>query len=356
MIWVLLLLAGALLAVAQHFWAGETLRKLSLESSGECLLAEPGQKIIWHATLQNKSRLPALFARLQLHFPVSTVFTAKDSWIRSHCRQTLQYWHVEEKFSLLPKKSITRSVTFSLPERGQYHVGSYRLSAGDLLGFREEAMNGPGGTVVIMPREALSKKTIDALGGFLGDRSVRRFILEDPVLTVGFRDYTGREPMKAISWTRTATAGAMQVKQFDHTAEQTAMVLLDVEGGQPEELEGCFRLMRSVCQYLEQQKIPYGLRTNGSLPGPLGQMFFLAEGLGSNHLNAILYGLGRADYACYHSLRYLTQQTLQHRKQNEAYILITPKVTESVSTYIRQLRSAMGNPVCVLTGEEEAQP
>ena len=355
MIWMLLLLAGVLLAIAQKYWAGETLRKLSLESAGDCLLAEPGQRITWQITLRNHSPLPALFARLQLHFPVNTVFEANDVWVKGHCRQTLQYWHVEEKFSILPRRSVKRSVAFSLPERGQYSIGSYRLSAGDLLGFREEALNGPGGKIVVMPREAHGRKSMDALGSFLGDRSVRRFILEDPILTVGFRDYTGREPMKTISWSRTATAGSLQVKQFDYTAQQTAMILLDVEGGQPDELEGCFRLMRSVCQTLEARKIPYGLRTNGSLPGPLGQMFFLAEGLGSSHLTTILYGLGRADYACYYSLRYLTQQALQNRKQNEAYILITPRITDSVNIYMRKLHAAMGNPVCVLTGDEEAQ-
>ena len=44
----------------------------------------------------------------------------------------------------------------------------------------------------------------DVLSGFLGDVSVRRFIYEDPVLTTGFREYTGREPMKHISWTQSA--------------------------------------------------------------------------------------------------------------------------------------------------------
>lgn len=354
MIWIVLLLAAVLLAIAQSRWAGAALRKLSLEGSTDHVLAEPGEKITWSAKLNNHSRLPVLFSRLQLHFPGNTVFAAEDAWISSHCRQTLQQWHVEEKFSLLPLKSRTRKIVFSLPDRGVYSIGSYRLSAGDLLGFREEAMNGPGESVVVMPREAKNQKLLEALGGFLGDISVRRFILEDPILTVGFRDYTGREPMKSISWTRSATAGKLQVKQFDHTAEQTVMILLNVEGGKPEQLEGCFRLMRSVCQQLERRKIPYGLRTNGSLPGPVSKLFFLAEGLGSSHLNAILYALGRADYACYHSFRYLTQQTLQHRKKNEAYILITPHVDGDTRNCLKLLQTAVGNPVCVLSGEEEA--
>ena len=355
MIWIILLVFAIAVAVAQHQWAGSALRKLSVESGADRILARPGEKITWSAKVNNHSRLPVLFSRLQLQFPGTTVFEAEPDWIRSHCRQSIHLWHVEEKLSLMPLKSRTGKVTFSMPDRGMYSIGNYRLSAGDLLGFREEAMNGPGGTVVVMPKEAKNKKLVDAVGGFLGDISVRRYILEDPILTVGFRDYTGREPMKSISWTRTATAGSLQVKQFDHTAEQTVIVLLNVEGGTPDQLEGCFRLMRSVCQQLERRKIPYGLRTNGNLPGPVSKLFFLAEGLGSSHLNAILYALGCADYARYHSFRYLTEQTLRHRKKNEAYILITPKVDSQIRSCLRSLETAVGNPVCVLSGDEEVQ-
>ena len=355
MIWIILIVFALLLAVAQNRWAGEALRKLSVEGSADGILVKPGEKIIWSDKVSNHSRMPVLFSRLQLQFPGNTVFEAEDAWIQSHCRQSIHLWHVEEKLSLLSLKSRTRQVTFSLPERGVYSVGSYRLSAGDLLGFREEAMNGPGGSVVVMPREARNQKLLEAVGGFLGDISVRRFILEDPILTVGFREYTGREPMKAISWTRTATAGALQVKQYDYTAEQTVMVLLNVEGGGPEALEGCFRLMRSVCQQLERRKIPYGLRTNGNLPGPVSKLFFLAAGLGSSHLSTILYALGCADYARYHSFRYLTQQTLRNHKQNEAYILITPQIDPQVRGCLKSLETASGNPVCVLCGEEEAR-
>ena len=53
-----------------------------------------------------------------------------------------------------------------------------------------------------MPRRAASPSFDMLLGGMIGDISVNRFIFEDPMLTIGFSDYTGREPMRDISWTR----------------------------------------------------------------------------------------------------------------------------------------------------------
>ncbi len=355
MIWTVLLLAAALLALAQWKWAEAALEKLSYEGGPDRILVQPGETVTWWAKLNNHSRVPVLFARLQLEFPEKASFQAEEEWIEDHCSQTLYHSYVEDKLSLMPLKSSIRLVCFTLPDRGCYNIGGYRLSAGDLLGFREAVTNGKGSSLVVMPREAKNQKLIEAFGGFLGDISVRRFILEDPILTVGFRDYTGTEPMKSISWTRTATAGKLQVKQYDYTAEQTVMILLNTQDGTPQQLEGCFRLMRSVCQQLEKRKIPWGLRTNGNLPGPVSKLFFLAEGLGASHLNTVLYALGRANYACYHSFRYLTEQTLRHRKKNESYVLITPRTGQAEQSCLRSLQTAAGSPVCVLVGQEEAE-
>jgi hypothetical protein len=256
--------------------------------------------------------------------------------------------------SLLPRQRITRQVEISFPSRGTYEIGAWRLAAGDLLGISEYAITGPAQELVVMPERAKNARSLEALGGFLGDVSVRRFILEDPVLTVGFRDYTGREPMKAISWTRTAMTGALQVRQYDHTAEQVVSVLLNVEGASPTALEECFRLTRSACEALERKKIPYVFRTNGNLPGPVGKVFYLGEGLGGTHLSTILFGLGKADGTCFYSFRYLVKQTLGRRRGNEAYILITPELDPVGKQTLSQLEAGSGGSLCVLTAGEEA--
>jgi len=276
-----------------------------------------------------------------------------DDWVKSHCNSSVTQWYAEEKLSLRPRQGITRQLRLSFPERGLYRIGSYRISAGDLLGFREAAKNGEAEEIVIIPGRSKNRSAIQALGGFIGDVSVRRFILEDPILTMGFRDYTGREPMKSISWTRSAVSGQLQVKEFDHTAEQHVMILLNTEGAKPGQLEECFRLTRTVCETLEQRKIPYGLRTNGNLPGPVGKIFNMAEGLGQRHLGTLLYALGRADGTCFYSMRYLSTRTLMHRKTGESYIVITPPINEKNAADIRRLRAAVGDGICVLEAHEE---
>lgn len=341
-----------LLAALERFGTPASLAALRFRGSTDRILAEPGEVLTWSSSVENHSRFPIPFVRLQLPFPADAKPEDSPLWKKAHLRDGVQGWYAEEKLSLPPRRSITRTVRFSLSERGIYTVGKYRMAAGDLLGFREEAVEGPGKKVVVMPHRSRDPVVLKTLGGFLGDLSVRRFLLEDPILTVGFREYTGREPQKAISWTRTAIAGSLQVKQYDHTAQQTASVLLDTSDASPEQIEACFRLARSACEALEKQKIPFSFRTNGSLSGPTGKVHFIPEGLGERHLSSILYCLGTGEYTCFFSRRTLVRQALDSRKSNEAFLVITA-AAESEKQVFRPLETAVGNPVCFLIGREE---
>ena len=247
MIFAVILLAVILLVVLEMKWAPMTLRMLRFRGSPDKILAEPGEAVLWSGEVENHSHLPVFFARLWESFPIQAELLGDPKWIAAHKTESIIQWHVEERMFLMPRQRCVRTASFSIGKRGAYSVGRYRLSAGDLLGLSEEYIHGDGQEIVIMPERSKNVSALFALGGFLGDISVRRFILEDPILTVGFRDYTGREPMKAISWTRTAMTGTLQVKQYDHTAEQTVAVLLNVEGGSDTALEECFCLPRIVC-------------------------------------------------------------------------------------------------------------
>lgn len=354
MIWLFVLLAVLALAFLEKKWAPYALRFIQFKGQCDRILAQPGETVTWTSTVENHSKLPIPFIRLELRFPNDLKHNGSAAqWERMQNRTGIQQWHVEDRLSLLPRQSSTRKITFTPTRRGQYTPGSCRLSIGDLLGFQETSMEIPADKLVVMPAPAKNRKSLEAVGGFLGDISVRRFILEDPILTIGFRDYTGREPLKDVSWTRTAMTGKLQVKQYDHTAEQTVTVLLNAQDGTPEELEGCFSLMRSVCEELERKKIPFAMRTNGNLTGPMGKLFHLAEGLGSQHLNTILYSLGKADYTFYNSFSDLVRRTLDHRKSNESYIVIAPHPDAATTATARKLEAASGNPVCALYGSWE---
>ena len=231
---------------------------------------------------------------------------------------------------LMPRQRLIRRTKFTLPDRGRYLFLGADLGGGDFLGFSESSRRADVlREVVILPRPIESDVITAMPGGLLGDMSVNRFIHEDPMLTLGFREYTGREPMKLISWAQSARMGELMVKNLDHTMERSATVLLNVNtfafGAYGNELlEKSFSLARGVCEALEEQRIPYSFYTNARMAGGEGATGEVGDGLGQAHLRPILEGLGRATYDWTASVWSLVDRAVLAGDAGRTHILITP--------------------------------
>ena len=352
---IILIIILGIIVWAERKWVSYV--TCSVSYSGKCdrIMVEPDQVVTWTGTLTNKGNLPIPYVQVVQRFSYPSKPEESPEWFKKYCVMSATRWRVDRSISLLPGRNRDLPVRFSVPARGCYPMGGYEFWVGDIMGLKETELHGDWGKVVVLPKRCSKPPVLDAMGGFLGDVSVRRFIMEDPILTVGFREYTGREPMKAISWTRTAASGIMQVRQYDHTAEQHLVVILNVEDGTDEQLEECFSIARTVCEELERRKIPYGFRTNGNLPKTTGKVFYLPEGLGEQHLNTILYGLGAADYTCFGSFRNLAVRTLRSRRIHESYIVITPPLSDATKAATDKLSQAVNGQICVLVGNGEVQ-
>ena len=259
---------------------------------------------------------------------------------------------------LMPRQRLLRRVTASLPARGRYFLRGATLQMGDFLGLQEATEYfSRFSEIVVIPRPLQSPKAMETLGGFLGDVSVNRFIFEDPVLTLGFREYTMREPMKHISWTQTARWGQMMVKNFDHTLELTVTVLLNVqcEGENAHTLvERCFSLSRTVCEELEGRGIQYDFITNASAAGALSLWSRVGEGLGARHLMTILEGLGRATYAHTEAFGDIMHRLAARAQQGRCFVIITPRDLSDCVRELTRLRDLTGGQICILSAEEVA--
>lgn len=231
------------------------------------------------------------------------------------------------------------------------------MSGGDFLGLNERnEYYSYFREVVAVPKAAPEQVIGEVLGGFMGDVSVRRFILEDPVLTLGFREYTGREPMKMISWTQSARGTGLMVKKYDYTVEPAVSVLLNIDSASDDcgdEIERCFSLTRTVCETLEEQGIQYDFATNAVIAGAMSNLSSMSEGLGQRHFEGILEALGRAIHAVSGSADQLLLGSASGGCGSErGRILITPNRTAISLQTLNRLREVSGGNLLVISAEE----
>lgn len=345
---VYLVCLTALVLLAQYGLAELQKNQLRYEYTLDRLLAEPGQEITFRSVVKNYGRFPLFYVRLTEYFIREVGVESKQRGSRSRSGE----FRRDTAFMLLPYRQYASELRFSLPERGVYTPGRFYLQNGDYLGISAHVESGElDRKIVIMPHRTENAEVLNVLGGYLGDISVRRFVLEDPILTVGCRDYTGREPMKSIAWVQSARAGRMLVKEYDHTVESNATVLLNLQGGTDAEREECLRMTRTVCEELERRRITYDFFTNGDIRTAQRDLTWLAKGLGQQHCMTIMYGLGISKCRHHFPLSELVDRATRNRRTGNGFILITPPLTAAMQPELRRLRAFSDFDICVLTAK-----
>ena len=226
-----------------------------------------------------------------------------------------------------------------------YHGGKYYIETGDFLGFRSWVDSGDTSTdITVMPKACTDEYVQRVLGGYMGDISVRRFIMEDPVLTIGYLDYTGREPMKKISWKHSAKVGKLMVRNSDYTVDANAAIVLNLACGSNKEKEKSLEIVRSVCEKLEEEKIPYQFLSNGDTGN-------LDEGYGKRHLEQIMTNLGRSNLVSFFTFDDLIDRCIRERKRSRSYFIISAPLTSDDRESLIRLQRFSEYELCVLEAE-----
>ena len=150
--------------------------------------------------------------------------------------------------------------------------------------------------------------------------------------------------MKQISWKQTAKVGRLMVRQNDYTTDRVAVVMVNMDSSQRPQLEECLKLVRTVCEELEEKKVPYELMSNGDL-------LSIPEGIGRGHLFFILRRLGMSRLAGFTTFESLVERCVRRRRSNCSYIVITPLLGPEGKSLIGRLsRHIDSSPIVMVPG------
>lgn len=350
-----------LMFLAQRYTGRAALRTLRCGARFAVPLADPDEHFAVETVAENPGWLPVLYLRITERLPAALHFADEGAMRGQVTRDDWRGTEYSAVLYLMPRQRVTHTETAVLPARGRYPLRELHVSVGDFLGV-DEAHTGRTvhSEIVIAPPRAAEGIVDRALGGFLGDVSVRRFLLEDPILTVGVRDYTGREPQKDIAWRQSARLGRLVVKEYDHTVEPLVTVLFNVEytASPPVRaaaVERCLSLARTACELLERRHVPYRFCTNVAAASAIGPWSEIENGLGQRHFDAVRDGLGRTDGTCRQSLAALVAQEAARSEAGRGYFVVTPPLAPAQRRCLDGLRALTGGALEILQGEAQAE-
>lgn len=311
-----------------------------------------GDEIRLVETITNRKILP---------LPWITLESSIHSSLQFHTTHNLQvnggdlYQNHRSFFSLLPYMEIRRKHRITCTKRGCYRMNSASISTGDAVGFRQVTRRVKLQAQILVYPEIVEPEDLPTPSRWLGDLSVERWIVEDPFMISGAREYRDGDPQHQIHWKATARTGKLYVHNRDYTADQSLMVFVNFDISEdmwktviePERIERALSYAASYATHLIRSGGAVGFGCNGMDIDDRNEAVYTAAGRGKGHLLQLYETIARL--VIERSVRFdtfLRQEVMRQPRQTD-YILLTSFVSDTMKEHIEALRQ-LGNRVKVI--------
>lgn len=353
-------LAACLLTVIPIAWLWNrlSLRRVDYKRHFDKLRAFPGETFKMTLRVTNRKLLPLSWLEINDSIPMALPPT-EGILIPTHIPQVGK---LTAAFSLRWYERVNRRYELQCPQRGIYTLGPLDITSGDIFTLFEsqETRKNQDRLVVypyVWPLEDLGLPSKEPFG----ERKAHRRLLEDPLRTIGVRDYHPEDSLRHIHWKATARQGELQVRAFEPTTSLNLVILLNVttfkhhwQGVIPDLLERTISLAGSIATWATGQKYRVGLVANGSMPHA-DQPIRVLPGRSPGQLMAILEALAAVTSFATMSIQDLLRRESPQLPWGATLVVVTAIVTDELAATIMGLRNA-GRRMALVSLAEEPPP
>lgn len=294
-----------------------------------------------------------------LPIPWLRVESRIDAALRFGHRADLDVKHDEfhkSLFSLKPYMLISRRHRVKCTRRGCYDLETCALTSGDIFGLIERSVSvSAASRLLVYPRLLPLEEIPLPSHSWLGDVTVRRWIMEDPFLIAGVREYRSGDPLNRINWNATARAGKIQVHNREFSSDPRLMIYLNVETEDDlwdtvwdtEPVEKGISYAASLAQLAVDRGIPVGFGCNGQIKGEPDRPVRIPPQCSNEHLIGLFECM--AKLVIKRTLTFYTflEQEIERGLNNTDILIITPFFSERIQNQIDRLQ-ALDNAVEVI--------
>ncbi|KXZ40679.1 Protein of unknown function DUF58 [Alkalithermobacter thermoalcaliphilus JW-YL-7 = DSM 7308] len=218
-------------------------------------------------SIKNNKLLPVTYLNVIERFPKEIQF--EKSNINSK-GDKLKYKR-ESVFSIMPFEKVTRRYNIKATKRGYYELfDKITLISTDIFGSNEYVKDIYFyERLIVYPKIIDIKNILNSLNTLQGEYIVKRWIIDDPLMISGIRDYTSVDSIKNINWKAVAKNQKLKVNTYDYTSDKKIILayILEVHDyiASKEDLENIetgIQIVASIGIEFINQGIKVGFTTN----------------------------------------------------------------------------------------------
>lgn len=204
---------------------------------------------------------------------------------------------VTSGFMLRGYQKTKRRWYMKCTRRGVFEIDNATVTCGDLLGLVTESQAVPiNTTLTVYPGVLNINEMFFSSKDLMGEAVVKRFILDDPFIVKGTREYVPGDSMNKINWKATAKHNTLMVKENDFTSKIGITALLNIQSDYNEfnfvknrgVIEFGIKAISTILNRGIREGMPLRFGSNGFIKEDPSNMIFTNQGSGQEHLMELL--------------------------------------------------------------------
>ena len=242
----------------------------------------------------NNKRLPLPCINLKFQIGRELVFVNSDT-NSSVSDKTYR----NDVFSFLANQRITRRIPVKCTRRGVFRISGLELTfSGPFMNEINVMKFDNNCEITVFPKAAEVNRLNPVNSRVMGEVERRKFLLEDPFVFRGIRDYNSNDSLKNVNWRATARTGNLMVNEFDESVSRNVCILLNLEEDGALRYDSVSEEAISVASGMAQMLIAQGVSVSVICNGrdiDTRERTVITRGSGMGHLNSINAALARID-------------------------------------------------------------
>ena len=253
--------------------------------------AHEGDEIFLVETVHNRKILPVPWLKVNINTSKWLDFAETLSVVAQESRC------VTSNFLLKSYQKTIRRWKVKCSKRGVFTTENVTFIGGDLFNLSNVSFPVRVDAKVVVYPEVLNLEEMFVPANYLqGDNIVRRWIVDDPFIVAGAREYTSGDSMNRIHWRATAKEGRLMVRKNDFTSRLSLTVILNIQSIEFEYKDVVDKEMmelgiKAAATFLDKALktgSPVRLASNSCTVDKKDEMIFTDEASGRNHIGELL--------------------------------------------------------------------
>ncbi len=317
-----------------------------------------GEEIDLELAVSNRKFLPLTWLVIKDVFPVELPIQGIEIVKRADTNQG----ELTTVWSVKWYETVKRPYQFKASARGFHRFGPTKVETGDLFGlFRSTHRREDDQFFIVYPKVVpLTALGLPAKEPF-GDLRAARFMFEDPIRTVGIRDYRPEDDFRRLHWKASARRQTLQTRVLEPANSHNLIVCLNVatleqhwRGVIVDALEQVVSIAASVCYHSIEQRWQTGLLANGALPRS-DQPIKVPPGRSPGQITALLEMLAAVTPFATATIEQLLTVESPRLPWGSTLVVISALISESLAATLLDLKQ-MGRRVVLISLDPTPPP